>query len=199
VTLSVDLSKLEQGAEEVSRAAAAKAREGRLGEAASLWERVTLEFHYLDRFRDPAAKELQSILEGGRSRLREAKDLVAGSKRFRAVSAPDLDRAAALGRALEKEFAGHPLGEGGKATADEAEKDLQVLRAEGVDARVERLFLRAVDYEANKQPMLAHLLFGEVARLAPEGDERRERAVQKQQELEAELRKALSALYGTRN
>ncbi|HEU4394007.1 MAG TPA: hypothetical protein VFS92_00455, partial [Planctomycetota bacterium] len=199
VTLSVDLSRLERDAETLSREAAADAKAGRLGKAAAAWESVTLQFHYLDRFREPAAKELQAILDGGRARLREAEALLEGAKKFRAVSAPDLDRAAMLGSALAKEFQGHPFADRGAKIAAEAEKDLVVLRAEGVDARVERLFLRAVDYEANKQPMLALLLFGEVARLAPEGDERRDRAVERQKALEEELRKDLSARYGTRN
>jgi len=199
VTLSVDLSREDQAAGDLMREAASRARAGKRGAAAAAYEQVTLAYHYLPAFRDPAAKELQAILDDGRGRLREAQALLAGSKRFQAVSAPDLERAAALGTALSREFEGHPLGEDGAKVAADATAALQAIRAEAVEARVERLFLRAVDYEANRQPMLALLLYEEVARLAPEGDERRDRAEEKRKSLADELRRELAARYGTRN
>jgi pSer/pThr/pTyr-binding forkhead associated (FHA) protein len=196
VHLSVDLSREDEAARTLLREAEGLARAGRKGAAAAAYQLVTLQYHYLPAFRDPATTALAKLLEEGGARLREARRLADQGKEFGAV--PDLETALLGAEGLEREFAEHPLGAEGKELAERVRADLKVVRAQSVEERVEKLFARAVDYEGGRQPMLALLLYEEILRIAPEDDERRGRAEERVKTLREETLAALTALYGAR-
>ena len=165
-----------------------------MGAAAAAYERVTLEYHYLPKYRDPAAAALAAIHEESRARLKEAKRLAAEGKEFKSV--PDLSAALRAAEDLAREFDGGPAGAEAASLAEGAKADLKTVRAASLDERVEKLFQRAVDYEANRQPMLALLLYEEIERVAPEEDERRARAIERTKALREETARGLETIYG---
>jgi pSer/pThr/pTyr-binding forkhead associated (FHA) protein len=194
VTLGADLSEEEGGARELMVQAKDLESRGRKGEAAEVYGKVAMAYHYLPAYRDPAAKAQEALLADAKARLREAERAFLAGHRFR--SAPDLSLALEACGRIAAEYDGLPQAAEAKARAEAARAELAKVEAASLETRVERLYARARNYQEEKQPALAWILFEEIVRIAPEGDEVRKAVEPLLEPLRAEVEQRKTALFG---
>jgi hypothetical protein len=194
VRLSVNLSQETAGATALLRRARDEESDGKLGLAAMAFDRVAKEFHYLPDFRKAGDENALRILAKGRIDLDAGKEAARSGKQF--GSAPDLDRALTILEPLAAAFREHPIGEAAGELAKAVQADLVTVREKGVLRQVEAHYVRAMDFEQNKQPALELPLLEEIVRIAPAGNDYRKMAEAKIPEVRGKADEERAALYG---